>query len=548
MKPRKALLPFALASLAGCGTGNALTTHTYDGGSPLASGAAAGYGVPAVAVAAVEPALDGSIQPAAYQEEPSVDEGRDRPVTADPFSPERPSDELAEEAANEARDTGPSDAGDGADPLAAPVPLPVDVPVDGVLPDDHPPGGLTLAEIEAAALSANPTLSGAAAAVDKARGIYTQVGLYPNPTVGYTSEEIGEGGSAGQHGVFASQTFVTADKLKLNRAVESWEVERLRWRTEAQRLRVVNGVRRQYYVALGAQRRLELAEELVDLAEEGVAAAEQLFEAGEVARPDVLQVEIQLGEVNIVRRDAELEFEGAWQRLMALAGMPSRPVGRLDGELEGPVAEHDFDALFAELLAASPELAAARARVSRARTAICRQQAQPVPNVQTQAAVTYGFGGDEPIGGVQVGLPLPVFNDNRGNVAAAVADLHRATADLRRLELDLRARLADALRDYRRAANRVARYTEDVLPAARENLALTEEGYRQGEFDIVRVFTARRSFFEANLARVAALADARTSEVAVDGLLLVDALGEIPDAGGENLQGVGLRDLALGGQ
>ena len=537
MKSRKALLPFALAGLAGCGTGNALTTHTFDGGSPLAASAAAGYGVSAVAAADTGPASGGPIRPAAYQE-PSADEGRGRPGDGDapdPFAPERPSNELAEEA-------------DENEPLAAPAPLPVDAPATGVLPDDHPPGGLTLAEVEAAAVANNPTLAGAAAAVRKAQGIYEQVGLYPNPTVGYTSEDIGEDGSAGRHGLFASQTFVTADKLELNRAVESWEVEGLRRRREAQRLRVVNGVRRQYYVALGAQRRLELAGELVDLAEAGVAAAEELFEAQQVARPDVLQVEIQSGEVKIVRRDAELAFEGAWRRLMALAGTPNRPVGRLDAELEGPIENHDFEALYAELIAATPELHAARARVARARAAICRQQAQPVPNVLTQAALTYGFGGDEPIGGLQVGLPLPVFNDNRGNVAAAVSDLHRAVAEVKRLELSLRARLADALRDYRRAVNRVERYTEDVLPAARENLELTEEGYRQGEFDIVRVFTARRSFFEANLARVAALADARTAEVAVDGLLLTDALGEIPDAGGDNLQGVGLRDLTLGGQ
>ena len=546
MKSRKALLPFVLAGLAGCGTGNALTTHTYDGGSPLGAGAAAGYGVPVLAAADTLPTPGGPIRPAAYQE-PSVDKGRTRPWDgdeSDPFAPEPPSNELAQEAEG----SEPADGGDGTGPLAAPAPLPVDAPATGVLPDDHPPGGLTLAEVEAAAVANNPTLAGADAAVRKAQGIYEQVGLYPNPTVGYTSEDIGEDGSAGRHGLFASQTFVTADKLELNRAVESWEVEGLRWRREAQRLRVVNGVRRQYYVALGAQRRLELAGELVDLAEAGVAAAEELFEAQQVARPDVLQVEIQLGEVNIVRRDAELSFEGAWRRLMALAGIPDRPVGRLDADLEGPIEDHDFEALYAKLIAATPELHAARARVARARAAICRQRAQPVPNVLTQAALTYGFGGDEPIGGLQVGLPLPVFNDNRGNVAAAVADLHRAVAEVSRLELDLRARLADALQTLRRAENRVARLTEDVLPAARENLELTEEGYRQGEFDIVRVFTARRSFFEANLARVAALADARTAEVAVDGLLLTDALGEIPDAGGDNLQGVGLRDLTLGQQ
>ena len=537
-RPRFAPRTLLLAGAAACGAGCAVSSPEFAATGPLAPGAAAGYGVLAAAPVAVDPSL---VRRVSYQEaadpEPSVDadkvrDGGDRP---DPFAvPELPSDELA---ADDAPNEGPG-------PLAAPAPLPIDAEVGADVPDD----GLTLAELEAAALSANPTLRGAAAAVEKARGIHTQVGLYPNPTVGLMAEDVGEDGSAGQHGVFASQTFVTADKLRLNRAVESWEVEGLRHRTEAQRLRVLNGVRRQFFVALGAQRRLELAEELVTLAEEGLSAAEDLFDAEQVARPDVLQVEIQLGEVRITRRDAELEFEGAWRRLVALAGLPDRPVGRLDGELEGTVEGHEFEALFAELLAASPELAAARARVSRARAAICRQRAQPVPNVLTQASLAYGFGGDEPIGGLQVGVPLPVFNDNRGNVATAVADLHRAAAEVNRLELSLRARLADALRDYRRATNRVERLSEDVLPAARENLDLTEEGYRAGEFDVVRVFTARRSLFEAELARVAALADARAADVELDGLLLTDALGAIPDAGGDNLQGVGLRDLTLGQQ
>ena len=514
LRPLWALLS---AGLTACGAGCAVSSPEFAAAGPLAPGAAAGYGVTREVVAESAP----PIRRASYQE------AADGP--ADP----------------EASD-------DGAGPLAAPAPLPVDAEVGADVPDDGPLGGLTLAELEAAALANNPTLRGAAAAVEKARGIHTQVGLYPNPTVGLMTEDVGEDGSAGQHGVFASQTFVTADKLRLNRAVESWEVEGLRHRTEAQRLRVLNGVRRQFFVALGAQRRLELAEELVSLAEEGLSAAEDLFAAEQVARPDVLQVRIQLGEVRIERRDAELDFEGAWRRLVALAGLPDRPVGRLDGELEGPVEGHEFDAPFderyADLLAASPELAAARARVSRARAAVCRQRAQPVPNVLTQASLAYGFGGDEPIGGLQVGLPLPIFNDNRGNVAAAVADLHRAAAEANRLELSLRARLADAVRDYRRATNRVERLSEDVLPAARENLDLTEEGYRAGEFDVVRVFTARRSLFEAELARVAALTDARAADVALDGLLLTDALGEIPDAGGDNLQGVGLRDLTLGQQ
>ena len=506
-------------ALAGCGTAGTFTTRAPDGGSPLAAAAAAAYGVvpTAAAAAPVAPAavlaaavLPAAVFPAAHQEPAE---------NAAPVTPAPP----------------PLPVEDGGEEEVAAVPVAADA-------------GATLAEWEAAAVAGNPTLAGAAAAVRKAQGILEQVGLRPNPTVGYVVEDVGEGGSAGKVGLFASQTFVTGDKLELNRAVESREIEGLRWRAEAQRLRVLGGVRRRFYLALGAQRRAELAGELIAVAEEGVAAAEELVAAGEVATPDVLQVKIQLGEVRIARRDAELDYEAAWRALAAAAGTPARPVGRLSGELDGPAAVGEFEDVYRDLLASSPVLRAARARVARARAAVCRQRAQPIPNVLTQASLAYGFGGDEPVGGFQVGLPLPVFNDNRGNVAAAVADLRRAAADLARLELDLRGRLADALRNVRRAENRATVLADDVLPAARENLALTQAGYLQGEFDVVRVFTARRSLFEATLARVNALTDLRTAAVVVENYLLTDPLDAIPDAGGDNLQGVGLRELTLNPQ
>ena len=457
----------------------------------------------------------------------------------------------ADDAGAEPREAENEDQ-NGADehPAALPAPMPSALPDEpGDAPGNAVPAGpLTLEEAEAAALASNPTLVGAAAAVEKARGLFVQVGLRPNPTVGVHADDVGEDGEAGRYGVFASQTFVTGDKLELSRAVESWEVRGLELRAEAQRLRVLTDVRRRFASVLAAQRRAEIAAELVTLARAGVELAEDLLEAGEVARPDVLQARVQLGEVRIARRDAEIARDAAWRSLTAVTGTPARPVGVAAGELEADDPPKDYEELWVEIAAASPELAAARARIARAKAALCRQQAQPTPNVTAQASLAYGVGGDDPIGGFQVGLPLPIRNDNRGNIGAALADVRRAAADLARLELDLRDRLAAALRARRGAENRLARLTEEVLPAARENLELSVRGYRQGEFDAVRVVTARRSLFEAELARVDALAARRRAAALIDGLLLSGALAEFPDAGGANLQGVGLRDQALGGQ
>ena len=78
---------------------------------------------------------------------------------------------------------------------------------------------MTLEELVSLAAMHNPSISQAAATVAKARGINRQVGLYPNPTIGYTGQEIGDEGTAGQQGAFLSQTIVLGDKLGWNRRV-----------------------------------------------------------------------------------------------------------------------------------------------------------------------------------------------------------------------------------------------------------------------------------------------------------------------------------------
>src|SRR5918992_3353926 len=75
---------------------------------------------------------------------------------------------------------------------------------------------LTLAEAEALALSCHPAMRQAQGQVRAARGNWVQVGLRPNPEIGYMGEEIGNEGEAGQQGGFVSKEFVTAGKLRLN--------------------------------------------------------------------------------------------------------------------------------------------------------------------------------------------------------------------------------------------------------------------------------------------------------------------------------------------
>ena len=102
-------------------------------------------------------------------------------------------------------------------------PLPA-IPEFPFSPDKVNAEPISLAKLQELAYANSPKLQAAIARVEQARGQAIQVGLYPNPEAGYESDTVGTNASAGYHGVFANQTIVTADKLKLSRSVELQEV------------------------------------------------------------------------------------------------------------------------------------------------------------------------------------------------------------------------------------------------------------------------------------------------------------------------------------
>ncbi|MAG93614.1 MAG: transporter [Planctomycetaceae bacterium] len=403
---------------------------------------------------------------------------------------------------------------------------------------------LTIDQLLQMASENNPTLRQAQAIVNKAHGVRAQVGLYPNPTIAYSGMEMGNEHTSGLQEAFLSQTIVTGNKLQLNQEIVDQNIETLSWNAEIQRLRVETDVRSQFHAVLGAQERVQLARELLKIAEDGADAARELHDAELGTRPDLLQAEIQAHQVGMVLENAEVDLGSSWNRLATLVGQPDLPPAPLAGSLEGKRSDRDFDASYQQLLNSSPEVQAAYARVNLAHARLRRQCAQPTPNLETQFSVGRDNSTGDNYASVEIGIPWPLFNRNEGNIAAATAETHRADQDARRIELQLRDRLDQVYRSYNRARAQVERYETHILPKAREGLEMTEEGYKKGELDFLRALTARRSHFEINLAHVDALVRLRQSEIMISGMLLTGALEEVPDFEG----GDDSRSQSLSGQ
>jgi cobalt-zinc-cadmium efflux system outer membrane protein len=400
------------------------------------------------------------------------------------------------------------------------------------LPEPVPSGdaatspSITLEELQSIAAASNPTLALAAARVDAARGRWLQAGLYPNPMIGYVGDEIGMAGRAGMQGMQLSQTIVRGGKLGLDRAAASQEVAQAQQQFEAQRLRVLNDVRTQFYQLLVAQRALELSDELAELGERGLKTAELLFRppVQEVSRVDVLQAQIELSTARVTAEQARNRHVAVWRRLAATIGAPQMEPSRAVGELDAVGTELLWDDVLARVLTASPELAAARADVVRARWAVDRARAEPIPNLNVQASVQHDNDGGDDVANVQVMLPIPIHDKNQGAIRSALAELRMAQADVARLELDLQTRLAAAFERYANARRQVDRYSREILPDARTSLDLVTKAYRNGEIGYLTLLEAQRTISRTNLAYLAALEQLWESTAAIEGLLLTQSL------------------------
>lgn len=397
---------------------------------------------------------------------------------------------------------------------------------------------MSLANFESLALANNPTVAELVATTQKAAGFRTQVSLRANPSIGYSGVQIADAGTD-QHSVFISQSIITADKLALNRRVLDAALRAQLLQLEAQKYRIATDVRVKFYDALAAQRRVNLIRNFQSVTDKGLDLAELRKEALEGSQLDVLQAKVQKQEIDLALQQAEVSFAAAWRQLAALAGTPQLAPAELQGELPSSETTLDWSSVAASMIVSSPEHQSALARVGQARANIDRQCVQAIPNFDVNFGAGVDNGTDSGFINLQVGAPIPVFNKNQGNIAAAQAELVRASRELERIENLIKARLAVVSGQFDSSLAAVERYAKDILPSAEEALELADVAYQSGETSFVQVLVARRSYFDTNLQYIASQTQLAQAKAQVDGFVLTGALDAVEDnSGDDSLRGL----------
>jgi cobalt-zinc-cadmium efflux system outer membrane protein len=409
--------------------------------------------------------------------------------------------------------------------LFPPLPMVEPAPQPQPGPFGHP---LTLQELQQLAMANSPLLRQAAADVESAKGAVKQAGAYPNPNLGYESDNVGTGGTAGYQGVFFEQIIKTAGKLKVAQASAIMNLLNSQLALRRAQTDLMAQVRAGYFAVLVANQTFRWNLALAKFTE-GIYrifvdnAVLGLYTPYEPLALRALAIQAQ-GTVIQARE----RYLSAWRQLAATLGLPGLPLTELAGTAEMQVPRFEWNEALARVLSAHTDILTARNTQQRARYDLRTARITPIPDVDVRVVVQKDFT-TPPFNvahNVQVGVPIPIWDQNRGNILQAQGGLLRATEEEHRVRDDLTTRLADAFERYEFNRRQAEFYHERVLPdlALVYTRSLLRYQTEPQAVSITDVVTNQQLYVTAVASYAAALASRWQAVTDVANLLQMDDL------------------------
>ena len=241
---------------------------------------------------------------------------------------------------------------------------------------------------------------------------------------------------------------------------------------------------------------------------------------------------------------AQNQYLTSWKQLAAVIGLPDMPTGDLEGRADMPVPTINYETMLARVLNNHPDVLAARNLEAQARLQLQLQRTIPVPDVQLYGTFQRDFttpNSPRTTYNVQFGLPIPIFDRNRGNIMSAEGGLRRAAEQVRRTRNELTGRAADAFGRFQTARYLMRSYQDQILPDLARSYRGVYERHQQepGQVGFSDIIVAQQNLAAGLATYIGALGDQWTAVADIANLMQVSDLSELNSdsaPGGAELQ------------
>ena len=381
---------------------------------------------------------------------------------------------------------------------------------------------LTLRDAALLALQRNPELAAFEKEKRALEGATLQAGLLPNPEL---SVNVGNTGNIQPLvGDINSQKNVAQEVIQQNTTIRISQLIELGGKRaarvvaaslnqelaaqdyEARRVELIARVANAFTEVLAGQQRLRLAEESRQLAQKVVSTVAKRVQAGKVPPIEETRAGVAFSTTQIELEQAQRDLAAARKRLTLLWGNSTPQFTKALGDLESSIVLPKFEAL-ADRALASPMALRAMKNIEQRKAQLEVEQTKRIPNLTVSGGVIHhaALGGTTPV--VSVGIPLPLFDRNQGNIREAHQRVDKAIDEQAALELRLKTELTQAYESLSASQKETGILRDEILPAAKSAFEVTNKGYELGKFGFLEVLDAQRTLFQNQILYVRAQAN-----------------------------------------
>lgn len=385
-------------------------------------------------------------------------------------------------------------------------------------------GPLTLVRALSTALLNNPELTAVGWELRAADARVLQASLRPNPELGLEAENFAGSGpfsglSAVEYTALISQPILTGGEVAKRTRIARLERKLAAWGYEAKRLDVFTQVAQRYIGVLAAQRQRAVAQQAFDLAQQFHQTVARQVAAGAVSpiRQSRAAAERAREQVNL--RRAERALQAARIALAEPLGLAEPTFDKVVGEL-GAVRPVPPLEVLDTFVAQNPAIARWKTVLAQRKAAIELAQAEGIPDVTLGVGVRHFRALDDNAAVASLSVPLPIFDRNQGNIAAARAELSAARRQRQAAIIRVRTALGQRYQELQAAREAAAGLARKALPAARSAYEAIRTAYRYGHRGFLDVLIAQRTLFDVKARYIEALANYHRTAVAVERLIV----------------------------
>ncbi|MEO8224037.1 MAG: TolC family protein [Gammaproteobacteria bacterium] len=369
---------------------------------------------------------------------------------------------------------------------------------------------LTLRQLLDVAQHDNKDLQAARYAVEIGRGRLVQAGLLPNPRLDLAGRSDFAFKNEGEYGnsLYVTLPFPVAGRILRQKDVARIDVALAQAEVAEAERQLAGDVAAAVYRVLVLDQQIQSRTELADVEERLAKATRDRLKAAEVSELDVNTVQLDLQRLAQERVLLQSQRRLLLVSLNTLVGRSAESALLIVEPLPDTDAVPGLEELQARALASRPDLRSARLNADRAQaeTALAKasrwedwsvgvgveQDKLAIEGVQAQSS-------DRAIG-LNLSIPIPLFDRNQGAISAAVAAGRQADARIEALELAVAGEVSSAHAEALNLQQLLNQYRTDLLPVSERNMQLAGKGYSQGQVSVLEAFQAQRQNADLNAA------------------------------------------------